>query len=154
MSTPGREIHVYNRQRQVRVDLKALNGVARRSVEVIGSLAVPGRRARTLPEEIDVLLVSDRRIAAIHRQFMNLAGPTDVITFQHGEIFISTETARENARRFGNGVGEELELYIVHGLLHLRGFDDKDASNARRMRATQGRLVKDLRRRKSTKAGR
>ena len=44
------------------------------------------------------ILISDRRMSELHRRFMGIAGPTDVITFQHGEIFISTETARRQAR--------------------------------------------------------
>ena len=44
--------------------------------------------------EIFVWLISDRRMAHLHRKFLGLSGPTDVLTFQHGEIFISVETAR------------------------------------------------------------
>ena len=47
--------------------------------------------------EIFVLLISDRRMARLHRQFLNKAGPTDVLTFEHGEIFISVERARDHA---------------------------------------------------------
>ena len=86
-------------------------------------------------------LVSDRRMAELHRRFLHLPGPTDVITFQHGEIFISAETARANARRFGNSLEDELRLYIAHGLLHLHGFDDKDPSDAAEMERTQKALV-------------
>jgi len=42
-----------------------------------------------------------------------------VLTFQHGEIFISTQTAKQHARVFANSIMRELQLYIVHGLLHL-----------------------------------
>ena len=72
---------------------------------------------------------------------MNESGPTDVITFQHGEIFISAETARRNAQRFGNALARELRLYVVHGLLHLHGFDDRDESNARKMEIVQRRIL-------------
>jgi probable rRNA maturation factor len=81
-------------------------------------------------------------MAAIHRQFMGLSGPTDVITFQHGEIFVNAEEARRNARRFQNSLGQELQLYIVHGLLHLHGFDDKSSAAARKMNAAQARILR------------
>ena len=72
---------------------------------------------------------------------MNERGPTDVITFQHGEIFISAEMARRNARRFGNSLVRELRLYIVHGLLHLQGFDDREPRKARKMEALQRKIL-------------
>jgi probable rRNA maturation factor len=80
-------------------------------------------------------------MSALHGRFMNEAGPTDVISFQHGEIFISAEMAKRNARRFGNSLAHELRLYIVHGLLHLHGFDDRDAAGARAMAAQQQRIL-------------
>jgi probable rRNA maturation factor len=92
-------------------------------------------------QEIFVLLISDRRMAELHRRFLNQSGTTDVITFEHGEIFISVPMARRNARRFGNSFLGELELYIVHGLLHLCGLDDSNERSARRMRAAEGRVL-------------
>jgi probable rRNA maturation factor len=87
------------------------------------------------------LFISDRRIASLHRQFLNQSGPTDVLTFQHGEIFISAETARRNARAFRNSLERELQLYIVHGLLHLHGFDDQRGADARKMKVMQERIL-------------
>ena len=91
--------------------------------------------------EISVLIVSDRRMATLHRRFMNVSGSTDVITFQHGEIFISAEMAVRNARRFATALTHELRLYIVHGLLHLSGFDDQTEAAARKMRAMQEEVL-------------
>jgi probable rRNA maturation factor len=90
---------------------------------------------------VSVLIISDRRIALLHRQFMHESGPTDVITFQHGEIFISAEMARRNARRFGNSLKRELRLYLVHGLLHLHGFDDRDQAGAGEMQIVQRKIL-------------
>jgi probable rRNA maturation factor len=91
--------------------------------------------------EIFVWLVSDRRMASLHRQFLNQTGPTDVLTFQHGEIFISVATARRHARIFGNSLARELRLYILHGLLHLHGFDDRNRIDAREMERMQKRIL-------------
>jgi len=96
--------------------------------------------------EVAVLIISDRRMAALHRRFMNETGPTDVITFQHGEIFISADATIRNARRFGNKLPHELRLYIVHGLLHLHGFDDRDKTGTRKMRAAERKILSKLRR--------
>jgi probable rRNA maturation factor len=114
------KIRVINRQRKQRLDMAACRKFAE------GALALVRKRATKalLPEEISVYLVSDQRIRGIHRQFLSSDEATDVITFQHGEIFISTETAREHAKRFRTGFVEEIHLYVVHGLLHLAGFED------------------------------
>lgn len=81
-------------------------------------------------------------MALLHRKFLGLAGPTDVLTFQHGEIFISAETARRHARAFGNSLMRELKLCIVHGLLHLHGFDDRTPTEARRMKTAQEKILR------------
>ncbi len=92
-------------------------------------------------EEIETTFVSDATIAKVHRDFMGIPGATDVITFDHGEIVISTETAAENAKIYGRSFQEELALYIVHGLLHLNGFKDKQPADAERMHAMQERIL-------------
>ena len=137
-------ITVRNVQRALPVELSRLREAAMKALAEV--LAIPRRQQTTLQrlDEVSVLLVSDRRIAALHRQFMNQPGATDVITFEHGEIFVSTETARRNARRFGSKFPRELELYVVHGLLHLHGFDDRTPAGARRMQRTQEKLLRRM----------
>ncbi|MDQ6939557.1 MAG: rRNA maturation RNase YbeY [Verrucomicrobiota bacterium] len=130
-------ITIRNLQRKVRMDCPALQRFAERALAKIPHHSLG---------EITVLLISDRRMATLHRQFMDIAGPTDVITFQHGEIFISVETAKRNARRFHSSVEDEVKLYLVHGLLHLSGFDDKIAADAREMEKAQARIIKSTRR--------
>ena len=167
-------IAVHNRQRRIKIDVDELQRFAERALELAqkaraakgpGSLA---RHAGILPAKttaleavgrdrqgacpplahIDVILVSDRKMSELHRRFLRIDGPTDVITFQHGEIFISVETARRQARMFQTSLKDEIRLYLVHGLLHLRGFDDKDPSNARVMRKIQERIVRVAKSRK------
>jgi probable rRNA maturation factor len=91
--------------------------------------------------EIFIWLISDRRMTLLHRKFRGQSRSTDVLTFQHGEIFISVATARRHARAFGNSFLRELELYIVHGLLHLHGFDDQTSKQAHKMKAAQERVL-------------
>ena len=136
-----RTITVCNRQRVVPVKIPALQEFAERALR--GCLKLPGRKPDALSglEELSVVLVSDRRMAELHRRFLQQPGPTDVITFQHGEIFVSTETARRQARRFGTSLEHELQLYVAHGFLHLRGFDDKDSRSAAEMKRTQEKIV-------------
>jgi probable rRNA maturation factor len=140
-NAPVSKIGVRNLQRKVPVDVVDLEKFGRKALELC--LRVPRKKKTDLMQlpQISVLIVSDPRIASLHRQFMSESGPTDVMTFQHGEIFISAETTRRNARRFGNTVGRELRLYVVHGLLHLHGFDDRDEARARKMQIVQRKIL-------------
>src|SRR4051812_23203470 len=90
-------IAVHNRQRAMKIDMGKLQGFAERALE----LSLKSRAKKIHRQElshIDVILVSDGRMSELHRRFLQLDGSTDVITFQHGEIFISVETARRQAR--------------------------------------------------------
>jgi probable rRNA maturation factor len=135
------KISVRNLQRKIPVNVVDLERFARKALD--RCLVVSRNKNTDLNQarEVSVLIVSDRKMASLHRQFMNEAGPTDVMTFQHGEIFVSAETARHNARRFGNTFGSELRLYVVHGLLHLHGFDDREDAGARKMRSAQEKIL-------------
>lgn len=137
-------ISLHNRQRVVRLELPALQAFARRALEAC--LKVAGKNSGELAslDEVSIVLVSDRRMAELHRRFLNVFGPTDVMTFQHGEIFVSVETAQIHAQQFGNSLEHEIRLYIAHGLLHLHGFDDKDAAGAAEMERLQKKLVASI----------
>lgn len=137
-------IIVANRQRAVKVDTEGLQQFAERALQVCLSVKRRGAGDLAQLEGIGVVLVSDRRIASLHRRFMGVPGPTDVITFQHGEIFVSTETARRQARALRRTTIAELKLYIVHGLLHLHGFDDKSPRDRLQMFAAQERVMRRL----------
>jgi probable rRNA maturation factor len=136
------EISVRNLQRKIDVDVVELGSFAAKAVQ--HSLALRKRQRTDLRKvsEIFIWLISDPRMALLHQKFLGQSGPTDVLTFQHGEIFISVDTARRQARAFGNSLLRELKLYIVHGLLHLHGFDDQIASEAHKMKSEQERILK------------
>ena len=135
------KIIVRNLQRKISVNVAELEKFAGNAVQ--HSLQLQRRQRTDLRKlsEIFIWLISDRRMALLHRKFLGQSGPTDVLTFQHGEIFISVDTARRHARAFGNSLVRELKLYIVHGLLHLHGFDDQTPSEAHKMKAAQERIL-------------
>jgi probable rRNA maturation factor len=133
-------IEIVNRQRAKKIDLASLRSFATEALDIVSRLA----ENRSFPEEILVVLVSDSRIADIHRDFMNVAGATDVITFQHGEIFISVETAERQAKEVKTTFEFELRLYLLHGLLHLAGYDDMTQSGYRTIARKQDKLMKQL----------
>ena len=134
------QVMVRNRQRKVRVDVQALQKVAEAAVEVCAGVRADRCSFGSL-RELAVLLVSDRRIADLHQKFMGIAGPTDVITFQHGEIFVSVETAARQAAEFRTSLERELRLYVVHGILHLLGFEDTTEAAAHEMERAQEQVL-------------
>ena len=135
-------INVWNLQRKIPVNVGGLENFAAGIVKACLQLRKGKQTDLRNVREVFIWLISDRRMALLHRKFLEKKGPTDVLTFQHGEIFISVETARRNARAFANFLMRELKLYIVHGLLHLHGFDDQTPSEARRMKAAQERILR------------
>ena len=96
--------------------------------------------------QIHLVVVSDRRMAALHKQFCGIPGPTDVLTFQHGEIVVSADTAATQARMFHTSVTAEIQLYVLHGLLHLAGFDDATPSQRRQMHRLQKKWMTTVKR--------
>jgi probable rRNA maturation factor len=140
LSAPA--ITVRNHQRRVALDLRWLRRFAPVAVEECVRVSGDGQFALSQLEEVSVAIVSDRRIAEIHVEFMAIEGPTDVITFEHGDIVISAETALAYARQYEQPVNREVALYIVHGLLHLNGFDDLEPRARRRMHAVQARVMR------------
>ena len=143
MSDPSRpRISVRNLQRKITVDADELETFAAAAAQRCLQLRKQKRTDVLNLPEVFVWLISDRRMALLHRQFLGQDGPTDVLTFQHGELFISVETARRHARAFGNSLMRELKLYIVHGLLHLHGFDDRTQADDRQMKTAQEKILR------------
>ena len=106
------------------------------------------RAVRLSPESFSTVLVSDRRMREFNRRYRKQSGTTDVLSFPLeengylGDVVISVETARRQARSLGHGLQTELQLLLLHGVLHLMGYDHK-ADNGqmdRRERALRRRL--------------
>ena len=139
-------IVVLNRQRGVKFD----RGWVRRFAEgaffrCAGLFPKDGRaQGYSRLEEVVVTVVSDGRIDRMHREFMGIPGATDVITFEHGDVVVSADTALREADAHGHCVEAELGLYIVHGLLHLNGFDDLSPSPRTEMHRVQDVVWREL----------
>ena len=134
------EIDLNDTQDRLRVDPTALVRLVR------DILAIEGvDRA-----EISILLVDNPTIHAINREQLEHDWPTDVITFPlsdpedevlAGELVVSAEMARETAEEHGQDPWAELALYLVHGLLHLRGYDDHEEADIESMRRREGEVL-------------
>lgn len=138
------ELTWVNRQRAVRPEqlrLQSVRTAVGRAWPEVVKAECRGSVLRRLPE-ICFVLVSDARIAALHEEFMQDPTPTDVITFRHGEIVMSAETARREALRRGLALPGEIARYAVHGLLHLAGWSDAEPEAASDMRVIQEKILR------------
>jgi probable rRNA maturation factor len=147
MGGGNQKLLVQNRQRGVRLDMACIRRFAGEAfAECAGRFPrVGGTSGYVALDEVVVTVVSDARIDRLHREFMDIAGATDVITFEHGDIVVSADTAFREAQARGGTVEGELGLYIVHGLLHLNGFDDQSDDCREEMYAVQEEVWQTIR---------
>ena len=101
--------------------------------------------------EVVVIFVDDPTLADLHARFLNDPSVTDVMSFDlgegpgpAGEVYVSVDRARERAQVRGVDLTRELCLYVVHGVLHLCGFDDHVESDRAAMRAAEGVVMTSL----------
>jgi probable rRNA maturation factor len=118
----------------------------------LSRFAARARRAAGLKDTVDILLTSSAEMKSLNWRFRGKDKATDVLSFPVvaddvrrkfvGEIAISAEIAAQNARALGHSAGEEVKILVLHGLLHLRGYDHErdDGEMARRERQLRVRL--------------
>ncbi|MFH1458118.1 MAG: rRNA maturation RNase YbeY [Candidatus Omnitrophota bacterium] len=83
--------------------------------------------------EITVCFVNDKKIKELNLRYLQKNEPTDVLAFDSGDIVVSTDAAIRNAKIFETERLYELYLYIIHGVLHLSGYDDKTPKLKKKM---------------------
>jgi probable rRNA maturation factor len=132
-------ITAQNQQRRLRVDKRQL----KKAVRLILT------DAEIESAEVSVAVVDDRTIARVHAEFLNDDSPTDVISFVldssparlEGEIVASADTAAARAPQYRCSPERELLLYIIHGALHLVGYDDTTPKTRRTMRKMERKYL-------------
>ncbi|MBP5374200.1 MAG: rRNA maturation RNase YbeY [Bacteroidales bacterium] len=94
--------------------------------------------------DISIIFCSDNYILDINIKYLNHDYFTDIITFDYceddiisGDLFISVDSVRENAAFYGTSFEDELNRVIVHGVLHLIGYDDHSEEDIAQMRAKE-----------------
>ncbi len=129
------EIEIRN-ESSLRVPIRRLKNVARK---ILKSLKLKNAG-------LGVLLVSDQAIRRLNRRFLKHDQATDVIAFEGeppflGDIVISLETTRRQAKEYGNPFFYELSFYLCHGILHLMGQDDGTAEKRQKMLKRQEKIL-------------
>jgi probable rRNA maturation factor len=154
-----------NRQTTRAVDLRLLRQI---SEFVLSSLEAES------PYEIGIHLIGAEEMAGVNETFLQHSGSTDVITFDYsneseanapailaerhasarssngalnGEMFISVDDAVHQARQFRTTWQSELARYVIHGILHLKGYDDLSREARRKMKTQENRLLRQVGRR-------
>ena len=144
----SRLLGLRNRQRVRAVDTRLLRRIARWALE---------EQFHAANYELGLHLVTAAEMARVNETFLNHEGSTDVITFDHretvgrgrnsgnvfhGEIFLCLDDAVAQARQFDTAWQSELARYLLHGLLHLHGFDDRTPNARRRMKREENQLLR------------
>jgi len=134
-------VSVENRQKKLRLNPKAISQIAKTVL----------RREGIKEATLSLVFVSARTIRSYNQRFLQRDYATDVLSFDLSEegrliadIVISTDAVLKNAKRFNQSRAQELSLYIIHGILHLCGFDDHRPSDIKRMRKREEALMSYL----------
>jgi len=140
-------IDIRNLQDRVNIDEAKVRSCAKRALIDMGEEGV----------ELSILFVNDAYIKRLNSKYRDTDSRTDVLAFsmrqgegisQHseilGDIVISTQTARREAVRRKEPVQKELNLYLVHGILHLLGYDDEKPGARKKMRAKEKELLGEM----------
>ena len=123
------------RRAEVRID-RAAGRISKRWVARVVERALEAEKVRA--GDVSVLVTGNRQIKALNKKYLNHNYATDVIAFGLGapllgDVVVSVEMARSVSRRLGVPFREELARYLVHGVLHLLGYQDKKVKDRKRM---------------------
>lgn len=136
------KVEIADQQSFVPVDAKQIASVARSILADHGP-----KRSR-----VSVAIVDDATIHALNRRYLHHDYPTDVLSFVleekrgylEGEVVVSGETALSQAGQYGWDASSELLLYVVHGVLHLVGFEDSSDETRQDMRDAEALYLAQL----------
>ena len=117
----------------------------------LGRFVARARHAAGLKGAVNVLLTTSAEMKSLNRRFRGKDKPTDVLSFPAepgaqkqfaGEIAISTEIAAQNALALGHSPAQEVKILVLHGVLHLRGYDHQcdNGQMARREKQLRAKL--------------
>ena len=148
---PARDVAIANRHPRLRFDRWKVAAVIRLLDE--SNLAVAPSTSGVPAGDLSIVFLTDAALARLHGEFMDDPSATDVITFEGnpllgmaGEICVSADTAAAYAKAHRHDFSTELTLYVVHGWLHLAGYDDLVSAKKRAMRRAEARAMRLLKR--------
>lgn len=151
-----REVVIANHYPRLRLDRAALKRIIHTLDAEFPKSKIGSRKSKVLvcpPGELSLVFLTDPALAQLHADFLADPTTTDVITFEGdlalgvaGEVCVSVDTAAAYAKKHRRDFATELLLYVVHGWLHLAGYDDLQPVKKRIMRRAEARALALLRR--------
>ncbi len=121
-----------------------------RRKEVIDTIEKVLRKEKRYGEAVNIIFLGDKRITELNRMYFGKNSTTDVISFNFddndllGEIYISLPQARRQAKEYSVFIKQEVKRLLIHGLLHLLGYDHTDKDNRSKMIALQENYLKQV----------
>ena len=129
------EVSISNRQKRVSIDAGKIRRAAKKTLSGLGFQGY----------ELSIVIVDDREITQLNRQYFHRNRPTNVISFPMaaedpvslhskilGDVVISAETAKRQAEEAGGKAKDEILFLLIHGILHLAGYDHEGAADERK----------------------
>ena len=151
----SRDVAVANQHPRLKLERRAVERVIKTLDAHHDELATNASVLRN-EGELSIVFMTDAALAQVHADFLDDPTTTDVITFEGnpavgtaGEICVSADTAAAYAKEHGRDFSAELTLYLVHGWLHLAGYDDLQPAKKRVMRRAEARAMALLQREKA-----
>lgn len=138
------KINLKNLNKKRKIDLLNMEKVALKTIKVL-----------KLNGEVNIVFVSNQKIRALNRKYLNRDRSTDVIAFQAsgdelrvtshesrflGDIAVSSDKAVQNSKVYGTTFSEEIRLYVIHGILHVAGYEDVTKKGKDRMKRKENEL--------------
>ncbi len=124
------------------IDLKFLEKFARKVLSLNG-LGIKNPVKLNIPE-LSIAVVCDAQMKSINKKYRNQNKTTDVLSFEYGEIIICLNQAKKQAKKTKHSLKEELEILLLHGILHLVGHDDQTKNDYNKMIIRQGGIWQEI----------
>ena len=115
-----------NKLTSERIETRFLKKVAERVLKILP-------RALREIEELSIVIVGNKQMRTLNRKYLGRNRVTDVLAFDYGEIFICLPQAKRQAKELGHSIKEELKTLLIHGILHLAGYNDETKESRPKM---------------------
>ena len=145
----GMEITVQDLQKKIKINPRQIKKIAQTILKTL----------KITQATLSLVFVSSQKIRALNRKYLNRTYATDVLAFDlrdefaskqsakkniSGDVFISTDAVLQNSKAFGQEAHDELALYVIHGILHLAGYDDTNPTAKKKMQKKEQEIFSPL----------
>jgi len=119
-----------NNLTKTRINKKFLEKVAEKTLKIL----------KIKMTELSLAIIGEARMKELNRKYRQRNRATDVLAFDYGEIFICLPQAKKQAKQLGHSLNKELGILLIHGLLHIAGYDDETKKDYNKMVKKQEQL--------------